>query len=127
VNGKGVVHPNFLPAISRTSMTAINKKMRSWHIQIKNDKSLDDLSKMFDVVLKGWYNYYGKFYPTGMCPVWKNFNRYLVQWVRRKYKRLAWHKRRAYLYLNSLARANPSLFTHWKLGIFTGPKVVGAG
>jgi len=127
VNGKGIIHPNFLPAISRTSKKAINQEMRSWHIQIKNDKSLLDLSKMFDAVLRGWSNYYGRFYPSAMQVIWRHFNRYLVQWVRRKYKRFARHQRRAYQYLNRLAQANTHLFTHWKLGVFPGLKVVGAG
>ncbi len=118
VNGKGVVHPNFLPAISQASRKALNQKMRSWHIQIKNDKSLSDLSKMFDAVLKGWDNYYSRFYPSAMRLIWRNMDRYLAQWVRRKHKRFAGHKRLAYRYLNKLAKANPHLFTHWRKGIF---------
>ena len=120
VNGKGVVHPNFLPAISRASRKAINQEIRSWHIQLKNKKTLLDISRMFNAVLRGWSNYYGRFYPSAMYAVWKQFNRYLVRWVRRKYKRFAWHKRRAYQYLNKLAQANSHLFTHWKLGMYSG-------
>lgn len=127
VNGKGLVHPNFLPAISQASKKAIYQEMRSWHIQLKNDKSLLDLSKMFNRVLQGWNNYYGRFYPSALCEIWRHFNRYLSRWVRRKYKRFAWHKRRSYHYLNCLSQANKHLFTHWKLGIFPGSKVVGAG
>jgi RNA-directed DNA polymerase len=118
INGKGIVHPNFLPAISRESRKAINREIRSWHIQLKNDKSLLDLSRMFDSTLRGWKNYYGRFYGSAMNCIWKHVNRYLVRWVRRKYKRFAWHKRRAYQYLKSLALANQHLFTHWKLGVF---------
>ncbi len=127
VNGKGIVHPNFLPAISRTSMKAIKQKMRSWHIQIKSDKSLVDLSKMFDAVLRGWNNYYSRFYPSAMQSVWRHFDGYLARWVRRKYKRFAWHKRRAYRHLDQIAKANAPLFTHWKQGIFPLSRVVGAG
>jgi RNA-directed DNA polymerase len=118
VNGKGIVHPNFLPAISQVSRKAINQKMRSWHIQIKNDKSLTELSKMFDAVLRGWDNYYSRFYPSAMRLVWRNMDRYLAQWVRRKHKRFAGHKRLAYRHLDQLAKANPRLFTHWRKGIF---------
>ena len=91
----GRIHPNFLPAISKTSMKAIRQEMRSWHIQLNNSKSLIDLSKMYNAVLKGWHNYYGKFYSSKLNDVWKHFNRHLIQWVRRKYKRFAGHKRRA--------------------------------
>lgn len=118
VDKQGREHPNFLPAISQASKKSINQEIRSWHIQLKNDKSLHDLSKMFNAVFQGWFNYYGKFYSSAMSSIWRNVNRYLVQWVRRKYKRFAWHKRRAKEYLFRLARANSHLFLHWKLGIF---------
>jgi len=81
VNKKDEVHPNFLPAMSNTSKKAINKVVRSWHVQLKNDKSLVDLSKMFNPVLTGWANYYGVFYPSALNPIWRNFNEYLVRWV----------------------------------------------
>lgn len=80
---------------------------------------------MFNVVFQGWYNYYGKFYASSMSSIWKNLNWYLVQWVRRKYKRYAWHKIRAREYLNRIARANQNLFLHWKLGVF--PKGTSGG
>lgn len=126
INKKGEIHPNFLPAISRSSMKAINKEIRSWHVQLKNGKSLEDLSAMFNPILSGWYAYYGRFYPSAMYRLWINFNEYLVRWVRRKFKRFSDHKRRARDYLDKLARSNPHLFIHWKLKIFPTGEVVGA-
>ena len=110
------VHPNFLPAISRASMKALNREIRSWHVQLKNDKSLNDLTNMFNVKLRGWFVYYGRFYPTGMHQIWRNVNGYLIRWVRRKYKRLSGHKRRACQYLRLFAQKNPKLFVPWELG-----------
>jgi RNA-directed DNA polymerase len=115
VDKKGRIHPNFLPAISKASKKAINREMRSWHLQLKNDKSLVDLAKMFNPKLTGWYNYYGRFYPSALGRLWYNFNKYLEQWVRRKYKRFARHKRQAQDYVKYLAKTNPHLFVHWKL------------
>ena len=106
VDRRGHVHPNFLPAISRPSKKEINRTIRGWHLQLKNEKTLSDLSRMFNPVLRGWLNYYGRFYPSDLRQLWRNINRYLVQWVRRKFKRLSQHKRRAKLYLDRLARAN---------------------
>lgn len=120
INKQGLLHPNFLPAISNASKKAIRQEIRSWHLQLKNDISLKDLSNMFDAVLRGWNNYYGRFYPSAMGDIWKHLNYYLVQWVRRKYKRLSGHKRRARGYLNRQALASPNLFTHWKLGALPG-------
>ena len=118
VNPKGQVHPNFLPAISRDSKKEINRHIRSWHIQLKNEKSLSDLSRMFNPILRGWHAYYGRFYPSALRQLWRNFNRYLVRWVRRKYKRLSGHKVRARRFLDRLARTHADLFVPWRLGVF---------
>ncbi len=118
VNKQGQVHPNFLPAISRSSMKEINRRIRSWHIQLKNEKTLSDLSRMFNPILRGWHAYFGRFYPSALRRLWRNLNQYLVRWVRRKLKRFSWHKKRARKFLNRLARANPHLFVHWQLGVF---------
>ena len=111
------VHPNFLPGVSRASMKAINREIRSWHLQLKNDKSLVDLANMFNAKLRGWFNYFGRFYPSALRRIWRNVNEYLVRWVRRKYKRFAFQKTRARKYLWNLAHKNPRLFVHWALGV----------
>jgi RNA-directed DNA polymerase len=121
VNKQGRVHPNFLPGISNSAKKMMNRQLRSWHIQLKNDKSLSDLSKMFNPVLRGWFAYYGRFYPSALRRFWRNVNAYLVRWVRRKWKRFARHRRRAKRYLSQLAVKNPELFMPWKLGVFPMP------
>ncbi len=118
VDKRGRVHPNFLPAISCSSMKEINRRIRSWHIQLKNEKTLTDLARMFNSILRGWHAYYGRFYPSALRRLWRNFNWYLVQWARRKFKRLSRHKRRAREYLDRYARAHPRLFVPWSLGVF---------
>lgn len=118
INKRGQIHSNFLPAVSRNSRKEINRHIRSWHIQLKNEKELTDLSRMFNPILQGWQAYYGRFYPSSLRQLWRNFNRYLVRWVRRKYKRFARHRQQAKRFLDRYARANPHLFVHWQLGVF---------
>lgn len=125
VDKKGRIHPNFLPAISKTAKKSIKREIRSWHIQLKNDKTLEDLSMMFNPKLRGWKNYYGRFYSSELGRIWFNVNYYLVQWVRRKYKRFAGHKTRAREYLSHLAYTNPKLFVHWQQGAM--PKRLDSG
>jgi len=84
VDRQGIVHPNFLPAISNSSKKAITQEIRSWHIQLKNDKSLKDIAEMFGAELRGWIHYYGKFYPSAMTDIWKHLNWYLMQWGQEK-------------------------------------------
>jgi RNA-directed DNA polymerase len=118
VDRGGNIHPNFLPAISQTAKKEINRTIRSWHLQLKNDKTLEELARMVNPVLQGWLNYYGRFYPSALRQIWRNVNRYLVQWVRRKYKRFSNHKQRAKRYLDQYARANAHVFIPWRLGVF---------
>jgi len=118
VDKNGRLHPNFLPAISRSAKKEINRQIRSWHVQLKSEKSLNDLSEMFDPILQGWNAYYGRFYPSALRRIWRNFNRYLVKWLRRKFKRFAHHWQRARSALDRYARTNSRSFVHWKLGVF---------
>lgn len=118
VDKQGLVHPNFLPAISRESKKEIIREIRSWHIHLRSDKSITEISNSFGPVLRGWFNYYGRFYPTGMNCIWYHFNWYIMRWVQGKYKRFAKHKTRAFKYVNSLATENPRMFIHWQRGVY---------
>jgi RNA-directed DNA polymerase len=110
------VYVNFAPAVSRDALRAMRQTIRRWRIQLKCDKDLDDLSRMFNPILRGWMNYYGRFYASAMASVWKHLNGFLVRWLRRKYQHLARHKTRASRALGRLARTSPKAFIHWELG-----------
>ena len=105
VDKYGRVYVNFSPAVSREAMKAMRQTVRGWHLQLKYDKELSDLARMFGPVLRGWSNYYGRFYASAMKPLWRSVNEYLVRWMQRKYKCLA----------RGVIRA-PRSFVHWELG-----------
>ena len=94
----------------------MRQTVRSWHLQLKCDKELSDLSNMFGPVLRGWSNYYGRFHPSALKPLWRHVNAYLVRWMRRKYKHLARGVTRAARALGRLAARAPSSFVHWERG-----------
>ena len=54
VDKYGRVYVNFSPAVSRAALTGMRQRVRSWHLQLKSDKDLGDLSSMFNPVLRGW-------------------------------------------------------------------------
>lgn len=112
----GRVYLNFLPAVSRDALKSMRQTIRSWHIQLMCDKEIEDIANMFNPVLRGWHNYYSKFYSSEMYAIWKHMNWYLSRWMMRKYKKLARHKRKARYTLGELARENPNVLMHWKLG-----------
>lgn len=116
VDKYGRVYVNFSPAVSRDALRAMRQTIRGWHLQLKCDKDVADLSKMFNAVLRGWHGYYGRFHGSAMSAIWKHMNDYLMRWMMRKYKHLARHKTRANHALGRLARENPRVFVHWEMG-----------
>ncbi len=108
---------NFTPAVSGQAKTRMRREMRRWRVHLRSDKSLTDLARMFNVVLQGWINYYGRFYKSMLYPVFRHFNETLVRWAMRKYKRLRRHKGRARRFIADVARRQPGLFAHWRFGV----------
>lgn len=116
-NKHGKTFVNFTPAISNKAANRIRKEIRSWKIHLRSDKNLTDLARMFNVVVQGWVNYYGRYYKSAMYPFLRNIERNLIRWATRKYKRLRGHKRRARYWLGRISRREPNLFAHWMLGL----------
>ena len=116
VDKHGRVYVNFSPGVSREALTAMRQTVRSWHLQLQCDKELSDLANMFGPVLRGWSNYYGRFYASAMKPLWRSVNDYLVRWMQRKFKRLARGVIRAARALGRLAERAPRSFVHWEMG-----------
>lgn len=116
-NRYGKYFINFTPAVSNKSCKAMRQVIRGWRIHLKPDKELMDISRMFNPIIRGWLNYYGFFYKSGLFPVLRKLNRAIIHWARRKYKRLARHRRRAEYWLGRIARREPQLFAHWQMGI----------
>jgi hypothetical protein len=48
---------------------------------------LEDLAREFDPKIRGWVNYYGKYYPTALRRTFRCLNMRLVRWTQNKYKR----------------------------------------
>lgn len=127
VDRYGRVYVNFSPAVSRDALRVMRQRVRSWHLPLKSDKELSDLSKIFNPVLRGWANYYGRFYASVLSPLWRHVNEHLTRWKQRKYKRLHGHKIRAGEILGKLAASSRKAFVHWERGIFPGGSMMGAG
>lgn len=116
-NRYGKFFITFTPGVSNTAAKAMRQRIHDWRVHLKPDKTLEDLSRMFNPVLRGWMNYYGRFYKSALYPTLRHMDRALVHWVRRKYKRFHRHRRRAEYWLGRVARREPQLFAHWQMGI----------
>jgi RNA-directed DNA polymerase len=116
-NHRGKYFVSFLPAISDNAAKAIRQEIRGWKLHLRSDKSLEDLARMFDPILRGWMQYYGKYYRSMLHPVFRPLNRRLVRWACRKYKKLRYHQRRTTHWLRRISIRSPYLWAHWQIGV----------
>jgi len=109
---------SFLPAVSNKAANSIRAKIRSWRLgATRNNQSLEEIAKFVNPYVRGWVNYYGRFYKSALTPVLRCLERSLVYWVRRKFKRFARHRRQAVHWLGRVARREPNLLEMWRIGI----------
>ncbi len=102
----------FLPAISGDALKDKGRIIRRWRINLRTTSDLSELAEWMNPVIRGWMNYYGKFYRTGLNSLLRRINTYLVRWARRKFKRLRAFKR-AKRWWHGLIKREPGLFAHW--------------
>jgi len=114
-NRKGNLFVGFMPAISNKAKKSIGNTMRRWKMHRQTDKSLDELARVANPVLRGWINYYGSFYKSALYRVFQHLNNILVRWASRKYKRLRRNNHRARQWLQGIFHRQSKLFAHWQL------------
>ena len=111
---RGVLFTGFAPGISPQALKAISREVRRWRLHQRTRLDLDDLAGRINPIVRGWINYYGRFYRSLLVPLLKRINAYLVRWARKKYKRLASFKR-VYQWWYRLVDRQPDLFAHWRV------------
>ena len=75
--------------------------------------SLGDLADWINPIVRGWIQYYGRFYRSKLAPLLQRINTYLMRWAGKKYKRLRSYKRFKAWWFGIIDR-EPELFAHWK-------------
>lgn len=108
---------SFTPAASKSALKSIRKKVRELNVSNRTDLSLNDLARWLNPILNGWLNYYGKYRRSEMYSIWRHFNKTLVAWAVRKYKRFRKRKTWASKHLQEIAEREPRLFVHWRNGM----------
>jgi len=107
---------SFGPAISNASAKHIRSVMRSWGISRWTNATLEMIASRVNRIIRGWCEYYGHFFPSVLKLVLSHFNRILLKWVKRKYKRFRYRGSRAIIWLHRIAKKEPKLFVHWWFG-----------
>ena len=114
--GQKKIFVSFNPAVSKTALKSMRSETRKRRIRQRSDLELEDISTMYDPVLRGWLQYYGRFHASAMDPILGHFNKTLVAWAMFKYKKLKGRKTQAALFIQGIAKREPELFVHWRKG-----------
>jgi RNA-directed DNA polymerase len=106
---------SFLPAVSDDAAKRIGRTVKRWRLHLRSGSTLADLAQQINSTVRGWINYYGRFYRTELVQTLKLINTYLMRWTMRKYKRLRGHPTRAARFLTAIAARDRNLFAHWRI------------
>ncbi len=113
-NRWGKYFVNFSPGVSNAAGKAMRQTIRGWRLDCRIDKQVDDLARMFNPIVQGWINYYGRYYKSALYPSLCHLDRHLARWARAKYKRLRRHRRRSDQWVRKVRDRDPHLFAHWR-------------
>ena len=112
-NRRGQFFVGFLPAISDTAAKEIRHQIKRWRLHLHSDMELEELATFVNPIVRGWINYYGRFYLSRLVRSLRQIDEYLIRWARQKYKRLRTSLRRTLRWLRGVKRHSPTLFAHW--------------
>jgi len=117
-NRRGEFFVSFLPAMSTKAAKAVRATIRSWKMaSTRNNQHLEDLARLVNPSVRGWMNYYGRFYRSKCVQVLRHLNEALAAWARRKYKRFRRRERASMHWLGRIAQRDVKLFVLWQLGV----------
>ena len=117
----------FSPAISNGARTAVGKQIRAWHLNRRSSSDLSALAETINPQIRGWINYYGRFYRSELRFLAWRIDQHLARWAMHKFKRFRGKFLRAMQWLRKVHQHQPELFAHWQLAAVTSNRTVGAG
>ncbi len=126
-NKAGEEFVGFLPAVSDDARKQLGREIRRWRLHVRSGTTLADLARSINVIVRGWINFYGRFYRSELIRLLRRINEYLIRWAMRKYKRLRRSPAKARRLLADVFRREPGLFAHWRFGARPDGWTMGAG
>ena len=101
--------------MSNRAAKTIRDVIRRWRLHLQSPKSPEELCRKYNLIVRGWVNYYGSYFGSALYKVFNPLNRILAKWAMRKYKGFRGHQRRASRWLLRIRKRDPQLFAHWQL------------
>jgi RNA-directed DNA polymerase len=112
-NKHGRRSTSFEPAVSKVALKRMSAEVRSWRLHTRSDLSFVELARRINPTVRGWMQYFGRFYRSALTPLLMRINAYLVRWIRQKYKKLS-ALRKALQKMWEIADRYPRMFAHWR-------------
>lgn len=97
--------------MSEQSKKRVRDELRRFSIR-KFRGNIQQLSRVLNLRIRGWMNYYCQFHKWTTTGLWYWLNRKLIEW-KMSNKRIG--KRKAIKWLVKVYQSNPKLFGHWSL------------
>ncbi len=109
------IFESFQPAISKEALRSLKRTIKyRWKLKSKIQFGLSELARWLNPIIRGWFQYYGRFYKGAMVPLAAFINDHLRLWATHKYQKLWRHRVRSYDWLRKVYKCSPNLFAHWK-------------
>jgi RNA-directed DNA polymerase len=107
-----VTFMSFTPAISKDALKKISGTVRGWKLGRKAGRTLADLARWINPIVRGWMQYYGRFNRSALYPLLQRINAYLVRFLRNKFERVRSFKK-AKAGWRRITSQYPKAFAHW--------------
>jgi len=73
---------SFCPAVADDGVKEIGRTIKRWRLHLRSGLTLTDLARAINPIVRGWINYYGRFYRSKLISLLRRIDDYLVRWVR---------------------------------------------
>ena len=119
---EGKLFVGFLLAISNTAKNNIRRIIKGWRLHRRISDTIETLAKRVNPYLRGWINYYGKYYRSEIGKPLLQLEHYLIRWIQSKYRRSTGLLgiQQALNRLGQMRKHQPDLFEHWRHGWIWG-------
>lgn len=97
--------------VSQKSKNSLMEKFKTMNIH-KRRKTIEEIAREINPVLRGIINYYHKFRKSDIGNVWRQLNERLLKWI--KWEK-GLYKKASVKYLKTKHKEKPDLFLHWLL------------
>lgn len=108
----------FNGAISSAAKASIRRAIRKVLNPQWVNGTLEAFAKVLNPKIRGWINYYGKFFKERMVRIFDYLDYLIQRWIAKKYKFTS--KAKAIAEYKRTKEEMPDMFYHWKFGIKQG-------